>query len=69
MQERKVDPGIGIEEPSEDCLTLNVLAPLALQEPHAVMVCFYGGAFIQGSASAALFDGTHLSDKDYKSVR
>ena len=61
MQERKVDPGIGPEEPSEDCLTLNVFEPPATQARHAVMVFFYGGGFTQGSASAALFDGTYLA--------
>jgi len=63
MQEPKVDPGIGAEEPSEDCLTLNVFEPPATQTPHAVMVFFYGGGFTQGSASAAQFDGTHLAQQ------
>jgi para-nitrobenzyl esterase len=63
MQARKVDPGIGTEEPSEDCLTLNVFEPPTTQTPHAVMVFFYGGGFTQGSASAAQFDGTHLAQQ------
>jgi para-nitrobenzyl esterase len=63
MQERKVDPGIGTEEPSEDCLTLNVFEPPTAQTPHAVMVFFYGGGFTQGSASAAQFNGTHLAQQ------
>ena len=61
MQERKIDPGIGPGEPSEDCLTLNVFAPSTTQTPHPVMVFFYGGGFTQGSSSAALFDGTYLA--------
>jgi para-nitrobenzyl esterase len=58
MQERKIDPGIGPGEPSEDCLTLNVFEPPATKTLHPVMVFFHGGGFIQGSASAALFDGS-----------
>lgn len=48
MQEVKVDPGIGTEEPSEDCLTLNVFAPPSTQAPHAVMVFFHGGGSPKG---------------------
>ena len=61
MQERKIDPGIGPGEPSEDCLTLNVFTPSTIHTPHPVMVFFYGGGFTQGSSSAALFDGTNLA--------
>jgi para-nitrobenzyl esterase len=63
MQERKIDPGIGPGEPSEDCLTLNVFEPAATKTLHPVMVFFYGGGFTQGSASAALFDGTYLAQQ------
>jgi len=63
MQERQVDPGIGIGEISEDCLTLNVFGPPATKTLHPVMVFFHGGGFTQGSASAALFDGTYLAQQ------
>ena len=63
MQERKVDPGIGIGEISEDCLTLNVFEPYGTKTAHPVMVFFHGGGFTQGSASAALFDGTYLAQQ------
>jgi para-nitrobenzyl esterase len=63
MQERKIDPGIGPGEPSENCLTLNVFEPAATKALHPVMVFFYGGGFTQGSASAAIFDGTYLAQQ------
>ncbi|MEM9863278.1 MAG: carboxylesterase family protein [Myxococcota bacterium] len=40
----------------EDCLQLNVWAPVA-PGPHPVMVWIHGGAFIQGSATQPLYDG------------
>ncbi len=47
---------------SEDCLVLNVAAP-ATADPSAlkpVMVWIHGGAYILGSASQPLYDGTRL---------
>jgi len=61
MQVQKQDPGIGPGVPSEDCLTLNVFAPNDSAKTHAVMVYIYGGGFIQGAASAPLFDGTYFA--------
>jgi para-nitrobenzyl esterase len=51
--------------PSEDCLTLNVLAPPAAgparpTSPRPVMVWIHGGAYFAGSSAQPLFDGTHL---------
>jgi para-nitrobenzyl esterase len=47
---------------SEDCLTLNVLAPEAdaggVLKP--VMVWIHGGAYFAGSSAQPLFEGTHL---------
>ena len=42
----------------EDCLTLNIWAPAAKpSETLPVLVWFYGGSFVVGSASDILFDG------------
>jgi len=48
MQERKVDPGIGIGEISEDCLTLNVFEPYGTKTAHPVMVFFHGAGSPKG---------------------
>ena len=61
MQVEKQDPGIGPGVPSEDCLTLNIFAPNDATKSHPVMVFIYGGGFIQGAASAPLFDGTYFA--------
>ncbi|MEO6923162.1 MAG: carboxylesterase family protein, partial [Bryocella sp.] len=53
-------PDEGIE--SEDCLHLNVWTPgLRDQKKRAVMVYIHGGAFANGTANAALYDGTRLA--------
>ena len=55
-----VQPG---SEPnqSEDCLFLNVTAPLAKPvRPRPVVVYIHGGAYSSGSGSSALYDGAHL---------
>ncbi|WP_440709820.1 carboxylesterase/lipase family protein [Herbiconiux sp. YIM B11900] len=59
----------GVQQ-SEDCLTLNVLAPAEpaatpgepLQDAaaHPVLVWIHGGAYFAGSSAQPLFDGTHL---------
>ncbi len=51
-------PG-GTTTPSEDCLYLNVWAPTGSHGKHlAVMVWIYGGGFLNGGASPAVYDGT-----------
>lgn len=50
---------------SEDCLYLNVWTPAGRRhERLPVMVWIHGGAFICGATNQAVYDGTHLADKD-----
>lgn len=54
------DNGVGPLPISEDCLTLNVFARAdAKAEP--VMFWIHGGGFVNGSGTAALYDGTALA--------
>ena len=43
---------------SEDCLVLNVLSPAADGAKRPVMVWIHGGAFVMGSGSQPLYDGS-----------
>jgi para-nitrobenzyl esterase len=56
------DNGVGPLPMSEDCLTLNVWRPYQAS-PHAlpVMVWIHGGGFVNGSGTAALYDGAALA--------
>jgi para-nitrobenzyl esterase len=46
---------------SEDCLFLNVMAPLQhASKPRPVIVYIHGGAYSTGSGSSPLYDGRHL---------
>jgi para-nitrobenzyl esterase len=46
---------------SEDCLFLNVVAPLMkAQRPRPVIVYIHGGAYSSGSGSSPLYDGSSL---------
>lgn len=54
------DNGVGPLPMSEDCLTLNVFAP-ANARGAPVMVWIHGGGFVNGSGTAALYDGTALA--------
>ncbi|ANS73520.1 para-nitrobenzyl esterase [Paenibacillus yonginensis] len=48
--------------PSEDCLYLNVWAPEeAESQPLPVMVWIHGGAFVTGSGSVPMYDGTRFA--------
>jgi para-nitrobenzyl esterase len=54
------DNGVGPLPKSEDCLTLNVWAARsAARAP--VMVWIHGGGFVNGSGTAALYDGSALA--------
>lgn len=47
---------------SEDCLTLNVVAPDELaQDPLPVMVFIHGGGYILGSSATPIYDGAALA--------
>lgn len=54
------DNGVGALPKSEDCLTLNVFAP-AQAKSAPVMVWIHGGGFVNGSGTAALYDGGALA--------
>src|SRR5271167_2454557 len=55
--------GIGKFQPtSEDCLTLNVVAPARLtDEPLPVMFYIHGGAYFLGSSATPVYDGAALA--------
>jgi para-nitrobenzyl esterase len=54
------DNGVGPLPMSEDCLTLNVFAP-ARASNVPVMFWLHGGGFVNGSGTAALYDGAALA--------
>jgi len=50
-------------KPAEDCLYVNVWAPVERSSgPLPVMVWIYGGAFVGGGSSPAVHDGTHFAE-------
>lgn len=58
------DNGVGPPPASEDCLTLNVFAPaMKSDRPLPVMFWIHGGGFVNGSGTAALYDGTGLAQQ------
>lgn len=57
------DPGVGPLPMSEDCLNLNVWRPADVSEPAPVMVWIHGGGLVNGSGTAALYDGAPLARK------
>ena len=60
MQVASKDNGVGPGPASEDCLQLNVSSP-SLSGKAPVMVWVHGGGFVNGSGTAALYDGTALA--------
>jgi len=62
MQTIIKDNGVGPGPDSEDCLTLNVFRPArASMRRLPVMLWIHGGGLINGSATAALYDGSALA--------
>ena len=55
------DPGVGPLPMSEDCLTLNVWTPQDATGALPVMVWIHGGAYNNGSGTAALYNGSNLA--------
>ena len=57
--------GLGKYQPmSEDCLTLNVVAPdTRYERPLPVMVFIHGGAYFLGSSATPVYDGASLARK------
>ena len=56
------DNGVGPLPMSEDCLTLSVWTPdVASPTPLPVMVWIHGGGYVNGSATAALYNGAALA--------
>lgn len=54
------DNGVGPLPMSEDCLTLNIFAPASAKRA-PVMVWIHGGGYVNGSGTAALYDGSALA--------
>lgn len=54
------DSGVGPLPISEDCLTLNIFAP-AKAKRAGVMFWIHGGGYVNGSGTAALYDGSALA--------
>jgi para-nitrobenzyl esterase len=53
----------GDEPSSEDCLYLNVWAPVQAQRPLPVLVWIHGGGFYYGSGSLSKYDGQALTSR------
>jgi para-nitrobenzyl esterase len=49
--------------PSEDCLVLNVWAPEQRTGKLPVLVWIYGGGFVNGGSSPAVYDGTQFAKR------
>jgi len=50
--------------PSEDCLVLNVWRPAGHHDKLPVIVWIYGGGFVNGGSSPAVYDGSAFARKD-----
>ena len=47
----------------EDCLSLNIWTPSTERSDRPVMVWIHGGAFVTGSGSSLMYDGTNLAGR------
>lgn len=56
-----LNPLHGITHTSEDCLHLNIWAPLPASQPRPVMVWIHGGGFCSGSGSQLMYRGKNLA--------
>jgi para-nitrobenzyl esterase len=56
-----VVPGNRVREVDEDCLSLNVWAPVGDGGPRPVMVWIHGGAMVMGGSSLETYDGLRLA--------
>jgi para-nitrobenzyl esterase len=62
MQVPSKDNGVGPGPASEDCLTLNLFRPTwSFRRRLPVMVWIHGGGLVNGSGTAALYDGSALA--------
>lgn len=48
--------------PAEDCLYVNVWRPATRARKLPVMVWIYGGGFVNGGSSPAVYDGSHFAE-------
>ena len=48
--------------PAEDCLYVNVWKPADANENTPVLVWFYGGGYVNGGASPAVYNGEHFAE-------
>ena len=55
--------------PAEDCLVVNVWRPAAPAKPRPVVVWIYGGGFVNGGSSPAVYDGSAFARQDVVFLR
>jgi len=60
-KEEQAASGATPTETSEDCLTLNIWAPIKPEKPAPVMVWIHGGGFVAGASSLPFYDGTSFA--------
>lgn len=48
--------------PAEDCLYINVWKPKDATKDTPVLLWFYGGGYVNGGASPAVYDGSHFAE-------
>ncbi|WP_392552385.1 carboxylesterase family protein [Orbus wheelerorum] len=49
---------------SEDCLYLNIWAPVKSKKELPVIIYLHGGGFVEGSTNVAIYDGENLAKQD-----